>query len=214
MRSLWQCAAGVVVCVVFWGDVIVAARPQSPTGSRTDALRVFDERLAAYAALHQRLEESLPPATPSNDMRSILRARETLASAIRTARPHASQGDIFTPAVADALRRTIADALEGVDSETLLKELYLEDDVPPGYQPRVFDAYPRWATHEMPPVILHRLPPLPEDIVYRLVDHALVLWDVHADLIIDVLPDAIARTSAWRKAGVFLPSNRLVGRRS
>ena len=43
----------------------------------------------------------------------------------------------------------------------------------------------------MPIALLERLPLLPRPIQYRLVDHALVLWDGDADLIIDVLPDAI-----------------------
>jgi hypothetical protein len=193
MSSLW---AGVAVFVVLCGGVIGAARPQNPAGTRADALGVFDERLAAYAVLHQRLEASLAPMAPIIDMRSIFLARESLASAIRTARPNARQGDVFTPAVADVLRTVIGDALEGVDREALLRDLYLEDEVPPGYQPRVYDSYPRWATNEMPVVILHRLPPLPKDVVYRLIDHALVLWDVDANLIIDVLPDAIARSSS------------------
>ncbi|HLG57484.1 MAG TPA: hypothetical protein VI485_19235 [Vicinamibacterales bacterium] len=192
MRSL---RAGVAVFVVLCGSVIGAARPQNPAGTRADALGVFDERLAAYAALHQRLETSLAPMTPTGDIRSLFLASESLAFAIRTARPNARQGDIFTPAVADVLRRVIGEALDGVDREALLRDLYLEDDVPPGYQPRVYDSYPRWATHEMPVVVLHRLPLLPKDIAYRLVDHALVLWDIHADLIVDVLPDAIARPS-------------------
>ena len=193
MSSLW---AGVAVFVVLCGSVIGDARPQNPAGTRADALGVFDERLAAYAGLHQRLEVSLAPMTPTNDMRSIFLAREFLAPAIRTARPNARQGDVFAPAVADVLRAVIGEALEGVDREALLRDLYLEDEVPPGYQPRVYDPYPRWATHEMPVVILHRLPPLPKEIVYRLIDHALVLWDVDANLIIDVLPDAIARSSS------------------
>ena len=39
-------------------------------------------------------------------------------------------------------------------------------------------------------------PPLPADLEYRLVDYYLVLWDAHADLILDVLPDAIPRPSS------------------
>jgi hypothetical protein len=48
----------------------------------------------------------------------------------------------------------------------------------------------------MPIVLLQSLPPLPEDLEYRLLDHDLVLWDIHADLMLDVLPDAIRRLSS------------------
>jgi len=37
------------------------------------------------------------------------------------------------------------------------------------------------------------LPVLPDGIQYRLIDHDLLLWDVDADVIIDVLPDALPR---------------------
>jgi hypothetical protein len=45
-------------------------------------------------------------------------------------------------------------------------------------------------------ILLQWLPPLPEDLEYRLIDHDLVLWDSHADLILDVLPDAVGRPSS------------------
>jgi len=56
---------------------------------------------------------------------------------------------------------------------------------------RVHDTYPEWATHEVPMVVLERLPLLPDELEYRLIGRTLVLWDIDADLILDVLPDAI-----------------------
>jgi hypothetical protein len=53
-----------------------------------------------------------------------------------------------------------------------------------------------WATHETPMLLLHRLPTLPVDLEYRIVDHNLMLWDAHADSILDVLPEAILRPSS------------------
>lgn len=45
----------------------------------------------------------------------------------------------------------------------------------------------------MPPKLLLALPLLPEELEYLFVNRDLVLWDWHADLIIDVLPNAIPR---------------------
>jgi hypothetical protein len=39
--------------------------------------------------------------------------------------------------------------------------------------------------------LLLRLPELPEELEYRIVNCDLVLWDVHADLVIDFVPDAL-----------------------
>jgi hypothetical protein len=34
------------------------------------------------------------------------------------------------------------------------------------------------------------LPPLPAELQYRIVGRSLVLWDFHADLIVDIMPGA------------------------
>ncbi len=175
------------------GSLLVAAGGE--TVGRTvvpqPALSAFAERTAAYAALHRRLEYSLPVLEPSHSMQALYQQRARLAATIKAARPHARQGDFFTPEVVDVFHRIIAKALSGVDSEALLRDLYEEQAVVPGFRPRVHEAYPEWATHEVPIVLIERLPLLPEVLQYRLIDHALILWDVDADLIIDVLFDAI-----------------------
>jgi hypothetical protein len=43
----------------------------------------------------------------------------------------------------------------------------------------------------VPSPALEHLPPLPGGIAYRLVGTALVLWDEDAEIVIDVLPDAL-----------------------
>jgi hypothetical protein len=164
--------------------------------ARRDALQLFDERVAAYAELHQRLDAVFPPWQPSDDMHLIDRRRAYLASAIKRERRDARQGDIFEPAIAAAVRGLVADALSGVDVELLLHGLYAECEMPVGYRPQVYAGYPYWATHEMPFALLTQLPALPKGINYRLIAHDLLLWDVDADLIIDVLPDALPRAGS------------------
>jgi hypothetical protein len=176
-----------------FGGVAMGAGPvtQLPDDDSAAALRDFDLRIGAYAALHQRLEAGLPPLQSLKSPRSILLARTYLAAAIKSARPHARQGDMFTPAVAPVVRMIIAKALAGRDPEAMLRDLFEEHPKKPGFHPRVYEPYPDWATHEMPAILLRHLPSLPEDVEYRLVNHDLVLWDIHADLIVDVLRDAI-----------------------
>jgi hypothetical protein len=43
----------------------------------------------------------------------------------------------------------------------------------------------------MPPRLLASLPPLPPEVQYRFIGRSLVLWDVHANLIVDFLPGAL-----------------------
>jgi hypothetical protein len=55
----------------------------------------------------------------------------------------------------------------------------------------VNERWPGTALTTMPPDLLAILPPLPRELEYRFVHRDLVLWDVRADLIVDVLRDAI-----------------------
>jgi hypothetical protein len=119
--------------------------------------------------------------------------REELAAALIRVRPNARQGTIFPADVARLFRRVIARAFEGVDAEALLAQLYAEDPAPFNFHLRVNDRFPAWATREMPMVLLERLPRLPAGLRYQLIDHDLVLWDADADVIVDFVPDAIAR---------------------
>jgi len=48
----------------------------------------------------------------------------------------------------------------------------------------------------MPARRLQVLPPTPRDIEYRPIDRDLVLLDIHADLVVDVLPDVIPRAGS------------------
>ena len=118
--------------------------------------------------------------------------RLKLAAAIKTVRPIARQGDFFTPAAGRVFRARIAKALQGREVEKLLRRLFEEHPLTWGYHVRVYDTYPVWATREVPPILLQRLPALPDGIEYRVVDHDLVILDTAANLILDVLPAAIA----------------------
>lgn len=85
------------------------------------------------------------------------------------------------------LREDIGEAIHELDIEGLLDEdfdIALVDLV-------VTERVPRWAMRPVADVLLERLPPLPGAIEYRLVGDALILWDVHAEILIDALPRAL-----------------------
>jgi hypothetical protein len=44
-----------------------------------------------------------------------------------------------------------------------------------------------------PPALLNRLPPLPQELAYRIVGRDLTLKDTKAGLIVDLIPNAIPR---------------------
>ena len=154
----------------------------------SDELGAFDAAVARYAATRARLEEPLPVFDdPRHDGWAQLLMRRYLASAIRTARRGVEPGVIFAPA-AGAFRDIIARAINAIDIEGLV-------DVGDGEDEFVIDLalnepLPAWALSPVPLPLLERLPSLPAGIEYRIAAGALILWDTHAEILIDALPDA------------------------
>jgi len=117
-----------------------------------------------------------------------------MAGAVRAARPEAQQGDMFNPAVQRTLRDRIARALRAQGlTPTDVRAAEQHDGVAPGsLRLRVNGTFPWAVSTAMFPSILAVLPALPPELQYRLVGRDLVLVDVHASLIVDILPQALA----------------------
>jgi hypothetical protein len=171
----------------------VGMRRQEGTSPSRAALAAFDQRIAQYVGLHRRLEAQLPPMETSTDPERFIGHRESLAAAIKAARPGARQGDLIDAAVAPVFRRLIDEALYGLDVEALLKDLFEEHPKTWGYRVSVYNSYPFWATREVPGLLLQQLPTLPAELEYRVVDHDLAILDVDANLVLDVLRGAITQ---------------------
>lgn len=182
-------ASGVAVVSV---AVVTTTLQETGFSSRPASLAAFEQRIAEYAGLHRRLEAQLPPLETSTVPERFIAHRTKLAAAIKAARPRAAQGDFFDASTAPLFRRLIDQALYGQDVEGLLKDLFEEHPRTWGYRVRVYDSYPSWATREMPGLLLRQLPVLPEELEYRLVDHDLAIVDADANLVLDVLPGALA----------------------
>jgi antitoxin (DNA-binding transcriptional repressor) of toxin-antitoxin stability system len=175
------------------GGCLLVAAVGSPSALQVAAppdprLESFDAAVARYAALRARIQEPLPDFDdPRRDDWTRLLMRRYLASAIRTARREAEPGAIFAPA-AGTFREIIARAIYEVDIEGLV-------DLVPGEDGFVLDLalnepVAARAMSPMPRPLLERLPPLPAAIEYRIAGGALILWDAHAEILIDALPDA------------------------
>jgi hypothetical protein len=165
--------------------------------------RAFEEGVAQYAALRARFEEPLPAFdNPRRDGWTLLLMRRYLASAIRTARRGAQPGCIFGPA-ALLVRETIAGAIYDVEIEGLAGGALDEDELELDLV--LNEPIPPWAMSAVPAPLVERLPPLPPAIEYRLAGGALILWDVHAEILIDTLPDAFV---SWEEPEVVFPGSR------
>lgn len=162
------------------------------------AIAQFDARVGEYVALHRRLEGPVPAPQVSDDMRVVTAAMDALAAQIAAARRSARRGDLFTPDVAPVLRARIARCLPPDEMELIITEREEED---PLEEPSL-EVNGRWPAGSpfrfVPPQLIAALPRLPQELQYRIVGHTLVLWDHHADLIVDVMPDAFAKVTLRR----------------
>jgi hypothetical protein len=154
------------------------------------ALRVFNERVESYAALHRRLAPPPTTASPKDPLAKLL-TREYLASAIRNARRGADQGDIFTPDVATAFRWRLADSIGEMDGEMFLLQLNNGVPIARGLHPTVNETYTMSTLFRIPSDVRLGLPPLPAELDYRIAGHDLVLWDIYAGIVVDFVPNAL-----------------------
>ena len=151
-------------------------------------LRSFTHSVESYAALHREALESVPRELCGGpeEMEST---RSLLGSEIRRLRPNAREGEIFTREVGTLIRRRVASAVRDAG--------WIPPDPEVGASGRpirrvaeVNSAYSSYfGTH--PWSVFRALPPLPEDLEYRFVGRDLVLIDVTANLVVDVLREAI-----------------------
>jgi hypothetical protein len=150
---------------------------------------------ARYMELRRQLEGSLPPPAITSDAELRARLQHVLAVSIRDARAFAAQGDVFTPRAARYLRRWIEvevrarggmPALFGEGFATALPyaSLAINQELP-------------WGAGDIEwPIALMELPPVPRELAYRLWGRDLLLVDLDANIVVDVLEDALPPAEA------------------
>lgn len=156
------------------------------------ALAEFNAAVEEYVALHRRVERRLPPERMFEDAEEMFAARAALRSAILAARRDATPGNVFSPGVARVivglLDQTIA--ASGYDPADVLAAIN-EERLPGVPDPEVNGEFP-WAIGSvMWPIFLRVLPALPGELEYRFSNRDLVLIDIHANLVVDILENAL-----------------------
>jgi hypothetical protein len=171
---------------------VVAPVLQEPQG---DVVEGFQRRIAAYVALRREVEKGVPPLRKRSNAEQLVSAVDALAAAIVAARAEAGVGDIFTPAISASFRRNIDRALRrnGVDTAALLDGS--DDERPPDSSNLTVNSRFDWRHgSQFPPFLIRALPDLPAQLQYQFLGRTLVLVDIDASLIVDLLPDALPQT--------------------
>ena len=183
-----------VACWAMWSvnAGAIAAPVQQKVNPDAQLQQDFKKRVDEYLELHKRLEKHGPPLKKKEDPATIKASQEALAKSIRAARATAKQGELFTPEIAKLFRRLMYPEVKGPDAAAT-KKILKEDAPPPAAIPLKVNAeYPDSAAlPTVPPNLLANIPQLPEELEYRIVGKNLILRDVHANIIVDYIPQAI-----------------------
>jgi hypothetical protein len=169
-------------------------------GPSTGAQRVvpteFGARVERYIDLHHAVAGLVGFEELCLNPEQLLEQQRGLAAAIREFRQFEVRGNVFTPGVAEFFREHIAAIVREmrIDVAGALADAEAEADEEGFYEAtplEVNGALPWNAGHVMWPSVLWQLPALPPELEYRFVGTTLVLIDVRAGLVVDVLEAAM-----------------------
>lgn len=184
----------IAACLVTTASIPASALAQARHS--VDPLDPFTAAAAEYAQLHRRIELALGPIEISAIATDIQANVDAMSAAIRTERPKMRQGEFFTEKLSEVLRLRIAGALA---AQGLTAADVAADEIPERVSRQslvlaVGRKFPWIVGSTTLPCILEVLPPLPRELQYRFVFRDLAIVDVHANLVLDILPNAIPAT--------------------
>ena len=195
----WILAGAVILSLL---PVSVRSWPRrAPTAQQAaipqDDLKEFERRIQKYLDIQEKAVKSVPSIPKEvTDPDLIAKHQAQVAAAIRTLRPNAMPGEIFTP----WLRRTIAAAVKeqvqgerGKDAKaSILGEGNPKSpETPAPVNLKINSTYSTTAPlSTVPPSVLMALPTLPKEIEYRFVGRDLILRDTKANIVVDILTKA------------------------
>lgn len=160
------------------------------TDAETQAVKEFEARIADYAALHQKLEATLPPLPDKATPEQIDQHQQALVALITTARKNSKRGEFFTPGMEALVRRALGALVGGPDGKSF--KATIMDENPGSLDVGVNDRYPDVApVTSMPVQLLETLPKLPADLEYRFLGKSLVLVCTSARIVLDLTPNVL-----------------------
>ena len=167
-----------------------AGQPRSACDAA--AVAEFTAGVQEYLHVRETAAGHIPPEREFVDPTEMLAERDVLRRAIRDARPNAQAGDLFTPRAAATIRRIVAvtAAAHDVDPADIVHDLRAER-MHGAKRPVVNGPYDWRLGSWMWSALLQTLPALPAELQYRIVSDDLVIIDVRASLVVDILEHAM-----------------------
>jgi len=155
------------------------------------ALKTYVDQTQPFRKEAAAKGDAVPNQTSTDTSAEAIRLRQrTLVDAIQVkVRPEAKPGDVLSAAVADLIRRQLAEAFSGPKADIIRDGLQDQNE---GFSPASIALAPNQvvAVPRVPPVLLETLPQLPEQVEFGFSGRALILRDVDADVVVDFVLDA------------------------
>lgn len=170
------------------------AAPASPdaqpgVNAQGAATLEFQKRIQAYLKIHNEAETKVPNLKKTDDPKEISDREKALGQMIMTLRAGAKPGDIFAPEYQPYFIKIVQDDFK-TRSAAARKAIVVE--LPKNMKVDINTVYPTTLPLEtFPPMLLRKLPDLPPELEYRIVARSLILRDVKANLIVDILRDVV-----------------------
>jgi hypothetical protein len=181
----------VVSSVFATGTACKDAQPDRSANPTDTLFADFATRVDSYITIREKITDSIGDLDPTRSQAEIATRATALGNAIIAARSQAKQGDIFTPELAAFLATLIRQEYKR-RPEPVLETREDQQEELPDFDPRVNQIYPTtYPLATFPPALLPLLPPLPEEVEYRMVRDNLILRDIEANLILDFMPGAV-----------------------
>jgi len=150
----------------------------------------FEGRVQKYLDLHKTADITKKP-TDSPD--KLVDQKQQAEEKIQQSRPGAKQGDIFTSQIGAYFKKQITATLSGPQGDKVRASLRRAEPLP-DLRLQVNQPYPaNLPLQSTPPTLLLNLPRLPGELQYRIVGSTLLLFDTAANLIVDLLPNAVSK---------------------
>ena len=203
LKEIWVCGLGLLLVSLPCSAARVqtseaerdAAAAKASIAALSDAeraeLKAFSDRVKAYV----KMEKNLPAdkLSPTANVDQLAQERQTLRDALQQARSNAKQGDLFTPETAAVFRKLLRSTLTGPSGPKIRASLNHAEPIGP-QDLKVNGVYPNLSGQPMqsvPATLLLNLPVLPKGLEYRISGHTLTLRDADANMVVDILPDAL-----------------------
>ena len=169
---------------------LAASQATGPGASATDAaaMQEFERRTDAYLKSRAAMIGTLAPLAETSNAAELAARKNALAAAIGHQRKQARVGDLIPPAAAGIIRREVTLDLKTRPAPE--KQGALEE-VPRGALALNAPYPPNAAMATVPPLLLYRLPRLPEALQYRFYGRHIILLDSDAAVVLDYVPDVL-----------------------